>query len=251
MFMMHFNKYKCSTRGNALFLILIAVALFAALSYAITQSGRGGGSIDNEQSMIDASNMVQYAGQLRQAVTRLKVIGGCSDTQLNFASARWGTPASYVNAAAPSDGSCDIFGANGGGVSWQAPPASTGATEYAVNGGITIYGVGTSVSDTDEGSKDLALYAWVRNKATCVQINNRMGIANPGGDPPTVSAANGISAIPATTYAFRGIFDNDNALGVASRAAEISGFPTGCVYCTRASDCPSQKYQFYHVLVER
>ena len=65
-----------TSSGNALFLILIAVALFAALSYAVTNSGRGGSGIDKERAEILASQIFQEVARLRSGILRLKVIGG-------------------------------------------------------------------------------------------------------------------------------------------------------------------------------
>ena len=62
--------------GNALFLILIAVALFAALSYAVTNSGRGGGGIDREQASLIASQIIQEVGRVQTARMRLNISGG-------------------------------------------------------------------------------------------------------------------------------------------------------------------------------
>tara|TARA_B100000686_G_scaffold327900_1_gene387276 strand:+ start:2215 stop:2541 length:327 start_codon:yes stop_codon:yes gene_type:complete len=73
-----------NAQGNALFLILIAVALFAALSYAVTNSGRGSAGVDREQAEIYASQILQQASALEAAVMRLTITGGCSDTDINF-----------------------------------------------------------------------------------------------------------------------------------------------------------------------
>lgn len=61
--------------GNALFLILIAVALFAALSYAITKSGRGGGSISKEQAEIDYAKISNSLSAARAEFIRLRISG--------------------------------------------------------------------------------------------------------------------------------------------------------------------------------
>lgn len=64
-----------NTRGNALFLILIAVALFAALSYALTTSGRGSGSIDRETTQIASAQILQSAHSAHTIAQKYILLG--------------------------------------------------------------------------------------------------------------------------------------------------------------------------------
>jgi hypothetical protein len=70
-----------SERGNALFLILIAVALFAALSYAITQSGRGGGNASKETNAVYAGQIMQIGDDLKVGVQRM-ILSGTPSTSI-------------------------------------------------------------------------------------------------------------------------------------------------------------------------
>lgn len=128
--------------GNVLFLILIAVALFAALSYAVTQSSRSSSSdASRENARLIASNFMSLFSQIDSAVTRLQISNGCTDDEMGFAPtviSKTGAIISDVSisgdgstqnlaayGAGPTlqwgynrrvDGSCDIFGINGGNV---------------------------------------------------------------------------------------------------------------------------------------
>lgn len=106
--------------GNVLFLILIAVALFAALSYAVTLTTRssGGGSAENEKAHMIASQFGQYGSSLAAAITRLR-LSGCADTDLNFAHPSLVHPTFWAgshNPSAPANGNCDVFGSAGGAI---------------------------------------------------------------------------------------------------------------------------------------
>lgn len=79
-----FNGKKRAQTGNALFLILIAVALFAALSYAVTSSGRGNTSIDREKLMITVSKFHDQLSLLQTAVQRMRLAGGMSFADIKF-----------------------------------------------------------------------------------------------------------------------------------------------------------------------
>lgn len=110
-----------NNRGNALFLILIAVALFAALSYAVTQAGRSGsGSIDREQRRIQIAQTLQYFSQIKNATDRMQLISGCDVTELGF----------YGDGARPE---CGIFHVDGGNVPVSRTPYCCGVVEPPID----------------------------------------------------------------------------------------------------------------------
>lgn len=63
--------------GNILFLILLAVVLFAALSYAVTQSMRGGGNdATREQADLYAAEIFNVITLMQEQMKRTKLSGG-------------------------------------------------------------------------------------------------------------------------------------------------------------------------------
>ena len=238
-----------SERGNVLFLILIAVALFAALSYAVTQSTRsGGGSADREQALLSGASMTQYPAALRTSLIRM-ILGGITPAQLEF------NPPSDFGAL--TDTTQGVFHPDGGGAVYQRGSADLMAgnvqgtwffnAEYIV----PDIGINTAVTGND-------VIAFLPNvsQSVCESINAELAIdttdcilATSSSVPTllTASATADVTAIdmrngytfPATPETLEG---NDSG----GTCAAFAGQPAGCFF-----DVDDSQYVFYSVLLER
>lgn len=233
-----------SDGGNVLFLILVAVVLFAALSYAVTQSSRGGGNAESEVSLIKTAQITQYGNQIKFAVDRLMLVNGCAESELSFEHADLN--AGYVNAGAPTDNSCHVFHTDGGGVTYLEPPSDwLGVTPSSLGYNVYYdqwYGdwfiTGSDVSDIGTGADDLILVLPFVSRALCLQINNSSGIDNPSGEPPQdVAVAFDINP-------FDGDLTTDKVL------SGTDGFYEGCIEGGATSGLMlNNMYAYYQVLI--
>lgn len=212
-------------RGNALFLILIAVTLFAALSYAVSQSGRGGRGVDKERVLIDASQILQGAENLRAAITRM-LLTGTDVADLTLCSGGPLDTCNVVSAGECASGRDCLFAPEGGGAVFPTLPKSVTDLSHAwvFKRGWAIDGIGTTAADPN-----IVLGMPIE---TCEALVSGLGLS--GFDPVPV-----IADLQVLAYYF-------NPSGTFTCGGPCTGNPYGCF---RGSDA-SVGY-FYFTLIER
>lgn len=152
-----------NSSGNVLFLILIAVALFAALSYAVTQSTRsGGGDANKEKTLTDSAVVTQHPVGIRTAATQMMISRGLTAGELLF------DPPKNFTGLTAGEIAREVFHPQGGGAIY--------AEGWIVTSGIQIEGVGlTNASDPLAASDIVAMKSVSREM--CLQLNQKFGIS--------------------------------------------------------------------------
>ena len=149
--------------GNVMFLILIAVALFAFLSYVVAQSTRSNEGAGNEENTsLRASQIIQYGTYMEQAVLRMRFRDIPSE-EICFDADGWGHNDYYFSACDDVNHQVFSTASGAGGVSWSYPPegANDGSPWY-IPANVCVAGVGVSLvdncnSDSSSQSEDIVL----------------------------------------------------------------------------------------------
>lgn len=173
-----------NSSGNVLFLILIAVALFAALSYAITNSNRSGGkNTDKETASLSAARILQNLALMTATIDRMTISGNRTVEQLDMTTPNMA--ASIGNLDACVSDTCNLFHVNGGKVIPELPAkfirkgstCDTGTQTYMAPSLMlmSIQGVGT-----DE--PDVVIEYICMDYKICDEINEKLGLWK-SGDP--------------------------------------------------------------------
>lgn len=125
-------------KGTILVYILIAIALFAALSYAVAQMTRGGGDIGSEKAGVYADGIIDYARQMKDAVQKLRITNLCGIEDLSFENSYI---SGYEHSPVASD-ECKIFHSDGAGLLFDHTPAE--GREWHITHYFRLNDIGTS-----------------------------------------------------------------------------------------------------------
>jgi len=238
-------------RGNVLFLILIAVALFAALSYAVTQSSRsGGGDASKETNLIGSAQLTQYPAGVRTSLIRM-IISGEDPTTLEF-----NPPLTFSDCSgAPTTYNRCVFHPSGGGATYALAPSEVmadgnpGTWLFVGDNEINLIGQYDGAGDPDSVEADIiALLPGISN-SICTKVNEELGITgdiDEGTGTILFASVNQMvstNADSASTEITAAIDGSGGTIGGAD-ATGLDGQPFGCF----TQD--SVNY-YYHVLIER
>ena len=243
---------RTAERGSVFYIILIAVALFAALMFTFTRSARqGGSSLSGKQAELAATSILSDAQNFQTMIQRV-TDRGVSESSLSFETPQ--SPA-YANADC-TDETCRIFA---GGRRYPAPDGSwLDASQSArpwygkwwFTGETCVYLVGTGGNDCfqqpDSAMDLVVILPWVR-RDICLRINSDLGVENRNGNPPKINNQAFSTTMPAFTGSFtpsgHAIQSDGTNRSILQR--KLQGCAEGAVWP------PAGTYFFYSVLLPR
>ncbi len=238
------DAHRNHESGNVLFLILIATALFAALSFAVTsvsrnEAGTGGGE---ESALLNSSSLIQYAASLRGATMQM-IINGIDAGDLEF-----NAPADLDNCSQPE--AC-VFHTRGGAAVYQAtlPAAMANGQQgqWYISGDFEVEFVGSSEAGSFGGNEIIAFLPGI-SQSVCERFNKRLGITTmPVFDDTALSTGLTMmdhTYVPPNSEIIIG--PSSGALLVAGSADDLRGKSEGCFFENQAG-----QYVYYQVIVER
>jgi len=234
--------------GNVLFMILIAVALFAALSYAVMQTNSpGGDSGQKETNLIRSSQLTQTPLMLKTAITRMTFSGADRERLLFNGPTDFGSGKPIDTLA---EEKLAVFHTNGGGLTYSLAPSEVmedgTARPYIYNAEMQIENIGLTDVGSGDGN-DIVSYLTGLKKEICKQLNSRLGIqvyvdGNGNGVPD-------VGGFTITDLDRATVMDHDYAFPTSDGTIigdDFSGQPFGCFENT-----DSGEFVYYHVLLER
>ncbi len=226
-------------KGNVLFLILLAVVLFAALSYVVTQSSRSSGkNISAEAAEAGAARILQFFTLLEATVQRM-ILSGVPLTQIDFYHAEI---AGSQNNSLCNEDECHVFRPGGGGVSpvnfedlteAQTSVNIAGREGHLNFSVINVVGLGTS-------SNELAVRILGINDNICYLINQKHNLP----DSPAFGFTGGAEVYASWSANVNGVLNASNVRMFGDDAPDLIGQRTFCIQQDGDS-------WLYHVLVPR
>ncbi len=226
-------------KGSALVYILIAVALLAALTYAISESSRGDAEqLSKERAKLLASEIIDYSSLVANGVAQLR-LRGVTLAELCFDDDNWGSD-DYEHPGCVFDKN-RLFSPQGAGINWTLAPKDAMSTKslpdnlWAIYADNEVVNVGTTCEE--DRCVDLLLMVDELSARVCRQINDLLGVENPGGAPPFDSGYG------ETTY--QGQFSYEQTIGDEPGGEALKGQSSACFRTTAE---PSE-YAYYTVLI--
>ncbi len=216
--------------GNALWIILLTVALLAALTATISRSTDTAEQSGNiERHRINASDIMRHTSSVREAVDKLRMTG-IGESQMSF-DVSFIPAALYANPNCSSS-DCLIYGSSGGGISYRKPNSEWLDSDHS---GDPHYGEWEFFGENDvlgvkSTAPELVMALGYLKETLCAQINVMLKISGIPAD------ANGFNTDP-----FQGGFATSSVID------GMNGAEAGCL----DSAIAGRGFVFYQVLVKR